>query len=167
MSLTNKTDAQLRAEKSAILRELSRRRKARKPKVRKVVAKLPDADYLSMPREFCWACGRGWNDRPKCWHAGWWSIQTMHFVHSGTSRRIVDRRLVISGCGGCHGNAHQRIAGWELPRLTDEHCAWLKMTVDPDFYDPDFIAANNGGKVIVPVEPPREFFISRERFGRC
>ncbi len=157
------------AQLRATLRRLEP--KARKPKVRKVRASedLERARaYVAMLDEtsFCWACGRTRDDRPSWWASPFWGLERMHFVHSGTGRRIKDRRLVILGCSGCHCHYHRNIAEWELPRLTDGQCVLLKSRFDLEWYDPLFIAANNIRGAIEPEKLPIDFRQSFVRFQR-
>jgi hypothetical protein len=150
-------------------RQLRKAIKAAKPKPRKVVSQSERdraAEWVNMLPEagFCWACGRTRNDRPTWWGFPFWGIERMHFVHSGTGRRIKDRRLVILACSGCHGHYHDNLADWDLPRLTDGQCVLLKSVFDPDWYSPEFIADSNTRGVILPEELPNEFMVSFARF---
>jgi hypothetical protein len=136
MSLTNKTDAQLRAEKAAILRELSRRRKARKPKVRKVVDReaAKRAELYRLFREehtACWRCGLSEGERPKEWH-GVFIIERAHITKDGLGKRLEDVRLIAALCTICHS---EHTGGW----ISTEEMLAYKREHDPDNYDPEFI----------------------------
>lgn len=140
-------------ELTKLRRDLLAEIKARRPRAPKVTVRkqrsVEEREQRKAWKEFrrecdygyCWACGRTTNDRPEGWDLPW-GIERMHFVHSGTGRRIQDRRLAIAACSGCHKRYHARIA-WELPPLTDGQCAFLKKAFDRENFDPFFIAANN------------------------
>jgi hypothetical protein len=168
MTLTELT--RLRRDVLAAIK--SRRPKREKVKVRRVVsaearerARLWDEFGRECREGFCWACGRTAHDRPGWWNAPW-TIERMHFVHSGTGRRVNDRRLAISGCSGCHGQYHKNIAEWDLPPLSDGQCVWLKRLYDAEWYSPLFIAGNNIRGEIEPEKLPQIFQKSFVRFQR-
>lgn len=88
------------------------------------------------PKPFCWACGRGENQKPHWWYATW-TIERSHIVNKP---RLEDRRLVVLLCSGCHKTSGgERIHGWTLPRLTLANLLWLKAKFDPQFYDRAFV----------------------------
>lgn len=138
--LKTKTDAQLRADKAAILRELSARRRAAKPKVRKVRTSedLERARaYVAFREEhckggICWFCDIGGHD-----------LDRAHITNDGLSKRLEDVRLVVALCRDCH-NAHTagRIATSTLIRL--------KATCDPDNYDPEFLQLHSVRRLSFP-----------------
>ncbi len=168
MNLRELTDPELRKLRADAAKEETRRRKAKRPKVRQVKSaeeRERARAYVAFREEHaaggCWACGRTEDDRPTWWH-GPWLIERMHFVHSGMGCVVRDPRLIIAACSGCHGQYHKSIANWGLPPLTDENCAWLKR--EHGDYDPLFIARNNTRGSIQPVRPSQAFFLSRQRF---
>jgi hypothetical protein len=146
--LTDKTDAQLRAEKAAILRELSRRRKAAKPKPRKVVSQSERdraAEYVRFREKWqtCWKCFRAEWQRPSDW-LGVYIIERAHITKDGMGRRIEDVRLIAALCSRCH---HDHTAG----RISTETMIRLKARMDPDNYDPEFLQKHSVRKLSFPA----------------
>jgi hypothetical protein len=147
LDLTDKSDAQLRAEKAAILRELSRRRKAARPKVRKVVSQS-ERDraraYVAFrelhPR--CWRCGLSENERPKKWR-GVFIIERAHITKDGLGRRVEDVRLINALCTICH---LEHTGGY----ISTEEMLAYKREHDPDNYDPEFLQLHSIRKLEFP-----------------
>lgn len=147
MNLTNQSTPELTTLKAAILRELSKRRKAAKPKVRKVRTteeRERAAKYVAFREQWplCWNCGRSESDRPDNWH-GVFIIERAHITKAGLSRRCEDVRLINALCSWCH-NLHT------MGRMTTERMIELKREHDPDNYDPEFLQAHSVRRLEFP-----------------
>lgn len=111
--------------------------------------------YRERRMDFCWACGRGWADRPDWW-GGPWGLHLAHLsAGSGRMMRKNDRRLIVLLDPACHElHTHwvgeKVIGGVSIPTLSDANMIHLKATIDPVNYDPDFIREAWLG---VPPEP--------------
>ena len=97
----------------------------------------------------CWRCGRGevFRDKPRWWGADW----RIHRHHFASRPRIPDCRSIVLLCPACHGIQHgERYAGFGHDRLMWQlklsHMMWIKKTVDPDYYDRDWIQKHVHGE---------------------
>lgn len=109
-------------------------------------------------RPHCWACGRGWSDKPDDWFASW-RIERAHVAAgSGTMVRQQDVRAVVLLCSRCHlSHSHNGetvlLNGELLPGLSDANVLWLKGM--RDVIDWEYLRGVWLGTVPEPVEPPQ------------
>jgi hypothetical protein len=83
----------------------------------------------------CVACGA--TRCPTGFYAPW-LIERAHIVNKP---RVCDRRVVVLLCSICHKFQHgERLSGFMRPKLELGHMLALKLTTDPEFYDPQFMA---------------------------
>lgn len=131
-------------------------------------------DYANMihntDKPFCWACGRGDNERPSDWHAEWF-IQRCHLAAgSGWMQRIENRCYVNLLCPLCHSlHRHHfteiKINGNVYPALTDANMLWLKLERDPKWWNRELIAKAWIGNPPSP-ETPHEYFLTEYALRR-
>jgi len=117
--------------------------------------------YASFHSEFdsCWNCEWPDTQYSELWRRG---LQA-HHLRGGSGRRKKDRRQLLMLCGICHDLCEPgdiiRVNGKRLPELTEAGQMWLKMTFDPEHYDPDWLRALPGcGDLPEPIEPERPQF---------
>lgn len=86
----------------------------------------------------CWACGRTEGQRPLEWNAVWF-LENAHIVGGpGKGKHQDTRQAIVLLDTRCHRLAHgDAIAdrGRQLPNMTRENLAWLKMMRDGPHYD--------------------------------
>lgn len=162
--LHSKSDSQLRAEKAAILRELSRRRRAAKPK-RQTSARKRDAlakeawELFARSEKHCWACGRTRTDVPHFWWARW-LLERAHVVNK---TRIRNPKACVVLCSCCHKLAHgEKVAGCELPPLTKSHL--LHLLMEHQAVDWTLLRKHNVGALPDPEPLPLEYIRSMYKF---
>ena len=119
---------------------------------------------------FCWACGRGHNEKPTKWFAPW-MIQRCHLAAgSGRMKRIEERWYVNLLCPLCHAlHRHKfteiRIFGTVLPALTDAAMLWIKADRDRQWWDMQRIQRAWIGNPPSP-ESPHEYFLNEYALRR-
>lgn len=125
---------------------------------------------VESPTPWCFACGRTKFERPIAWYAPW-QMQIAHLAAGGSKmKRHLDRRAVILLCPWCHllhtthGTSTRTVMGILCPELANEHVLFLKRLRDPEFWDPEWIAARWTGVLPDPVQPAEWFtnqYVSR------
>lgn len=114
---------------------------------------------------WCWACGRGQIEQPDNWNATWILNRAHLSAGSGGALRIESREHVNLLCPLCHSLHRHRPTQIKFgyvsyPALTDANMIWLKMTRDPQFYNPQQIATAWIG---IPPDPeqPHDYFMEQ------
>lgn len=111
----------------------------------------------------CWACHSSFDQCPPWWMAPWVPNERAHVVNQ---TRIESVKVIVSLCTSCHYLAHgNRIAGCDLPNLTQSHLLYLLM--ENGTADFAFLRRHNGTKPLPKAEPlPVGFMRLRERNER-
>jgi len=142
------------------------------PKHRRDFSNEDGQRYLMMLKEtdrpWCWACGRGANDRSSGWFAPW--ILTLAHLAAGGSKmkRHINRRAVVIFCPLCHllhstsGEGSRKVNGTEYPQLSNGNVLWIKRSFDPEWFDLDWIAERWLGE-LPDLIPPNAWFIGQYR----
>lgn len=100
--------------------------------------------------------------RPADWYGDWW----LHIAHigsgSGSMHRANDRRAVVLLCPLAHEChiadrskiSEKKINGRVYPTIDSGNLIWLKMIMDSEYYDPDYLECVWNGKPPEPERPP-------------
>ena len=111
---------------------------------------------------FCWISGWTGNYSP-LGYFGPTELQMAHIASgSGKARRVDDIRAVTLMHPLAHSlhvsdsEAHPEMytGGKLYPTIDERHVLYMKRLIDPDNYDPDFLATIWIGRVPDPVPPP-------------
>jgi hypothetical protein len=99
-----------------------------------IVLPVNNKTYEEYRGHQCEACGA--TRCPPGYYAPW-LIERAHIVNKP---RVCDRRVVVLLCSICHKFSHgERLSGLIRPRLEVAHLLAIKLTCDPQFYDPVFM----------------------------
>lgn len=106
-------------------------------------------DIRKIGKDFCWLCGRTPHMKPVDWHAPFY-MQIAHIASGGGSARRTDSikavTLLCPLCHDCHVSDSDRlpykhINGKQYKTIDARHTIFLKLHIDPEHYDPDYLAS--------------------------
>ena len=108
--------------------------------------------YDDIRREIrsCWYCNA---ERAPVWWYAPWLIERAHIVNKP---RRTDRRVVVMLCSTCHKRSHgERFSGVDWPILSVANMLWLKLNLDPDWWDPAFLQKQSIRRLPEPEMPAK------------
>jgi len=99
----------------------------------------------------CWRCGRTARDRPAWWGYPYWGPERAHIDGCNHPRKN-DRRACVILDSLCHRIQHgdrftyDLTSGGRFPLCTQtplelDQLLFMKLNFDPDYFDPEFLAA--------------------------
>jgi len=145
----------------------------RSPMKRKPKKSTGDSKNIRLiGKNFCWLCGRTETMKPADYYAPYY-MQVAHIASGGGSAVRTDSikavTLLCPICHDCHVSDSDRlpfkhINGKEYPTIDARHTIFLKQNIDPDNYDPIYLASIWIGIPPNPEPPPKVYLDSLANF---